>query len=62
MMERMHAGFGCLSQTHTHTLLQLYKYDPTTFAAWAAILRRVPQSVLWLLRFPPQVGMGVWVC
>lgn len=34
---------------------QLYKYDPTTFAAWASILRRVPHSVLWLLRFPPQV-------
>ena len=32
---------------------QLYKYDPETFATWCAILRRVPASVLWLLRFPP---------
>lgn len=32
---------------------QLYKYDPDTFAAWCRILRRVPNSVLWLLRFPP---------
>ena len=33
--------------------LQLYKYDPETFSTWCAILRRVPDSVLWLLRFPP---------
>jgi len=32
---------------------QLYKYDPETFETWCAILRRVPASVLWLLRFPP---------
>ncbi|KAL4437522.1 hypothetical protein ABPG77_003503 [Micractinium sp. CCAP 211/92] len=32
---------------------QLYKYDPETFATWCNILRRVPDSVLWLLRFPP---------
>ncbi|KAI8466334.1 MAG: TPR-like protein [Monoraphidium minutum] len=32
---------------------QLYKYDPDTFSSWCAILRRVPDSVLWLLRFPP---------
>lgn len=32
---------------------QLYKYDPETFGTWCAILRRVPNSVLWLLRFPP---------
>ncbi|EOD35627.1 hypothetical protein EMIHUDRAFT_227396 [Emiliania huxleyi CCMP1516] len=31
---------------------QLYKVDPATFAAWLSILRRVPGSVLWLLRFP----------
>jgi protein O-GlcNAc transferase len=31
---------------------QLYKYDPDTFVTWMRILRRVPQSVLWLLRFP----------
>lgn len=32
---------------------QLYKYDPETFATWCRVLRRVPGSVLWLLRFPP---------
>ena len=32
---------------------QLYKFDPDTFATWCRILRRVPDSVLWLLRFPP---------
>lgn len=32
---------------------QLYKYDPDTFGAWCNILHRVPNSVLWLLRFPP---------
>ncbi|KAK9849498.1 hypothetical protein WJX84_004868 [Apatococcus fuscideae] len=32
---------------------QLYKYDPETFQTWCNILRRVPNSVLWLLRFPP---------
>ena len=31
---------------------QLYKLDPPTFAAWCTILRAVPNSVLWLLRFP----------
>ena len=35
------------------TNLQLYKFDPETFGTWCAILRRVPDSVLWLLRFPP---------
>lgn len=32
---------------------QLYKYDPETFTTWCNILKRVPNSVLWLLRFPP---------
>lgn len=31
---------------------QLYKLDPTTFSCWCRILSRVPNSVLWLLRFP----------
>ena len=31
---------------------QLYKLDPPTFRSWAAVLREVPNSVLWLLRFP----------
>jgi protein O-GlcNAc transferase len=37
--------FGCANQ--------VYKIDPPTLDAWAAILRAVPDSVLWLLRFPP---------
>lgn len=28
------------------------RYDPDTFTTWMNILKRVPNSVLWLLRFP----------
>ncbi|KAK0321735.1 hypothetical protein LTR91_002515 [Friedmanniomyces endolithicus] len=31
---------------------QLYKIDPTIFRTWLRILARVPNSILWLLRFP----------
>uniref|UniRef100_A0A1W7RB52 protein O-GlcNAc transferase n=2 Tax=Hadrurus TaxID=88315 RepID=A0A1W7RB52_9SCOR len=31
---------------------QLYKIDPATLQTWANILKRVPNGVLWLLRFP----------
>ncbi|XP_043913191.1 UDP-N-acetylglucosamine--peptide N-acetylglucosaminyltransferase 110 kDa subunit [Protopterus annectens] len=31
---------------------QLYKIDPATLQMWVNILKRVPNSVLWLLRFP----------
>ncbi|KAB1213493.1 putative UDP-N-acetylglucosamine--peptide N-acetylglucosaminyltransferase SEC [Morella rubra] len=31
---------------------QLYKMDPDIFNAWCNILKRVPNSALWLLRFP----------
>ncbi|EJD47765.1 protein prenylyltransferase [Auricularia subglabra TFB-10046 SS5] len=31
---------------------QLYKIDPVVFATWLRILRQVPNSILWLLRFP----------
>jgi predicted O-linked N-acetylglucosamine transferase (SPINDLY family) len=31
---------------------QLYKIDPTTFRTWLRILARVPNAILWLLRFP----------
>ncbi|KAK4337373.1 hypothetical protein RND71_043330 [Anisodus tanguticus] len=31
---------------------QLYKIDPETLTCWCNILKRVPNSVLWLLRFP----------
>jgi protein O-GlcNAc transferase len=32
---------------------QLYKIDPPIFDVWMRLLKRVPNSVLWLLRFPP---------
>lgn len=32
---------------------QLYKIDPGMFTCWLEILKQVPNSVLWLLRFPP---------
>eukprot|EP00213_Chloropicon_mariensis_P007060 CAMPEP_0197476648 /NCGR_PEP_ID=MMETSP1309-20131121/9243_1 /TAXON_ID=464262 /ORGANISM="Genus nov. species nov., Strain RCC998" /LENGTH=1051 /DNA_ID=CAMNT_0043017065 /DNA_START=357 /DNA_END=3509 /DNA_ORIENTATION=- len=38
---------------------QLYKYDPETFRTWCNILKRVPDSVLWLLRFPPEGEMNI---
>ncbi|XP_022761810.1 probable UDP-N-acetylglucosamine--peptide N-acetylglucosaminyltransferase SEC isoform X3 [Durio zibethinus] len=31
---------------------QLYKMDPDIFTTWCNILKRVPNSALWLLRFP----------
>ncbi|CAM8991395.1 unnamed protein product [Rhodiola kirilowii] len=31
---------------------QLYKMDPEIFSTWCSILKRVPNSALWLLRFP----------
>ncbi|TDG41358.1 hypothetical protein AWZ03_012225 [Drosophila navojoa] len=31
---------------------QLYKIDPQTLQSWVIILKNVPKSVLWLLRFP----------
>jgi protein O-GlcNAc transferase len=32
---------------------QLYKIDPAIFTTWMNILKRVDNSVLWLLKFPP---------
>ncbi|PNT73449.1 probable UDP-N-acetylglucosamine--peptide N-acetylglucosaminyltransferase SEC isoform X2 [Brachypodium distachyon] len=32
---------------------QLYKMDPDIFGTWCNIVKRVPNSALWLLRFPP---------
>lgn len=32
---------------------QLYKIDPAIFDTWMAVLKRVPNALLWLLRFPP---------
>merc|ERR1712210_183014 len=31
---------------------QLYKLDPNTMSAWCNILKKVPDAVIWLLRFP----------
>ncbi|KAF2998970.1 hypothetical protein E8E13_007239 [Curvularia kusanoi] len=31
---------------------QLYKIEPTTFRTWLRILQRLPNAILWLLRFP----------
>lgn len=31
---------------------QLYKIDPFIFSRWLDILKAVPNSILWLLRFP----------
>ncbi|PNS21042.1 N-terminal acetyltransferase B complex subunit arm1 [Sphaceloma murrayae] len=31
---------------------QLYKIDPSTFRSWLRILSRLPNAILWLLRFP----------
>ena len=31
---------------------QLYKIDPPTLEMWCEILKQVPSSILWLLRFP----------
>ncbi|XP_047496022.1 UDP-N-acetylglucosamine--peptide N-acetylglucosaminyltransferase 110 kDa subunit-like isoform X4 [Penaeus chinensis] len=31
---------------------QLYKIDPSTLQMWCNILKRVPKSIVWLLRFP----------
>lgn len=38
---------------------QLYKIDPETLENWVTILKRVPHSVLWLLRFPPTGELNV---
>lgn len=38
---------------------QLYKIDPETLAAWMNILKRVPNSILWLLSFPPAAQSNI---
>ncbi|XP_055804796.1 probable UDP-N-acetylglucosamine--peptide N-acetylglucosaminyltransferase SEC [Solanum dulcamara] len=38
---------------------QLYKMDPKIFKTWCNILKRVPNSALWLLRFPAAGEMRV---
>ncbi|CAO1630669.1 unnamed protein product [Jaminaea pallidilutea] len=34
------------------TFNQIYKIEPVVFQAWMQLLQRVPNSILWLLRFP----------
>ncbi|GFY92974.1 tetratricopeptide repeat (TPR)-like superfamily protein [Actinidia rufa] len=38
---------------------QLYKMDPEIFATWCNILKRVPNSAIWFLRFPAAGEMRV---
>lgn len=38
---------------------QLYKLSPDTFDVWARILKRVPNSKIWLLRFPPSAEQRI---
>lgn len=38
---------------------QIYKIDPAVFRTWMRILKRVPHSCLWLLRFPPSGEMNI---
>ncbi|KFD57447.1 hypothetical protein M514_01550 [Trichuris suis] len=38
---------------------QMYKVDPPTLKMWCEILTRVPNSVLWLLRFPAHAEHNV---
>ncbi|KRX38013.1 UDP-N-acetylglucosamine-peptide N-acetylglucosaminyltransferase, partial [Trichinella murrelli] len=38
---------------------QMYKIDPMTLKMWCEILQRVPNSVLWLLRFPSHAEPNV---
>jgi len=39
-------------QTQTLIMLIRFQIEPTTFRTWLRILQRIPQAVLWLLRFP----------
>lgn len=38
---------------------QLQKFDPKTFKSWINILKNVPDSVLWLVRFPADGEMNL---
>lgn len=54
---RWHMRQALFPQLSEDTLIfgnfnQLYKIDPTTFRTWLRILASVPNSILWLLRFP----------
>jgi protein O-GlcNAc transferase len=39
---------------------QNYKIDPDVFKIWMKILKRVPNAVLWLLKFPPLAEANLW--
>ena len=34
--------------------------DPSTFTRWMNILKRVPDSVLWLLEYPADAKINLW--
>ena len=38
---------------------QLYKIDSKIFGTWMNLLKRVNNSVLWLLRFPPEAAENI---
>lgn len=38
---------------------QLYKTDPQTVEIWVEILKKVPNSLLWLLSFPPSGEINI---
>ena len=42
--------FACFSQHH--------KIDPATFRCWMNILKRVKNSILWLLHFPAETQVS----
>eukprot|EP00698_Gefionella_okellyi_P022950 TRINITY_DN7706_c0_g2_i2.p1 TRINITY_DN7706_c0_g2~~TRINITY_DN7706_c0_g2_i2.p1 ORF type:complete len:620 (+),score=169.46 TRINITY_DN7706_c0_g2_i2:319-2178(+) len=37
----------------------LYKIDPQTFSCWLRILTAVPNSVLWLMKYPPEAEINL---
>ncbi|KAK5112214.1 hypothetical protein LTR62_004375 [Meristemomyces frigidus] len=43
---------GDVSSLATASMLTSQQIDPTTFRTWLRILAHVPNSILWLLRFP----------
>lgn len=55
-----HGALSTQKTLHFHQRNRSYKFDPETFGTWCGILRRVPDSVLWLLRFPPYGEVRHW--
>jgi protein O-GlcNAc transferase len=38
----------------------MYKVDPSTFTIWMNILKRVPNSILWLLEYPADAKVNLF--